>query len=552
MLTLVSLNALPPENPYPYSNKDILSSSLQKNPISYFQDAVILIVPVYNSSGKEKWVWLSQTLTSILYRRLKNLDYLDENSKNISYHYPSAQAGIFDVESYQSQKQTGKVQNQGKDSKKLLKYTKDFFQDLYAPGRTSMSGKAIKLHTVLIPELQTLSFFKKENRQVLNRELLVSVRNDFLQSLPDKIKEKKFTVYVVSAFFQPEESHSAISQVQGTEKVNITLKLLKPTGEIWQRTIDLHIKGEWTEWTHFQEELVLALSKNDFHEISIHTEPMNARIYIDGQFAGVTPLHLNNIKPGRRYITAIAPDYKRESLLFNHTSGRSSIVRFKLKELGNKKNVSLIGTNGANIFVNGDFLCTLPCTKQSIPAGRTRIVARKKGFLDLQQKGDVKRTEHQEQLFSFFLQADPKKEVEPGFQSQYPYRGLSIFLSGNQYERYSKYWLAFSVLSFTAAILVEGIGLKRIDSYFSPEANADNPYRWYVNSLYIAGLSGLSLSGIYLYMSFDYDDSLFSAGSDNFHFGHNYLLPKKGDGFSVSQDASLLEARIHLGVQVNF
>ncbi len=116
--------------------------------------------------------------------------------------------------------------------------------------------------------------------------------------------------------------------------------------------------------------------------ISISSSPSGAKIYLDGDLKGTTPLSLEDVISGSHTIRVVKDGYEEETKAVSLGAGEAVNLDIPLKQLVGSISVTT-GPSGAKIYLDGVYKGTTPTTLTDVPIGTYSIKVSKSGYDDL-------------------------------------------------------------------------------------------------------------------------------------------------------------------------
>lgn len=123
--------------------------------------------------------------------------------------------------------------------------------------------------------------------------------------------------------------------------------------------------------------------------VKISTSPSGATVNIDGKYAGLSPLNVNNILPGSHSISICMNNYRDISDTFYISAGSSTTYSETLvKKNGN---IDIDSTpSGASVYLGSSYKGVTPLYLEGISTGTHNVKLVKDGYKDLQRTVTVK------------------------------------------------------------------------------------------------------------------------------------------------------------------
>ncbi len=286
------------------------------------------------------------------------------------------------------------------------------------------------------------------------------------------------------------------------------------TGEIFLQN-KYRITGQ-NEWTSLSQ--VVSTIKEKFLAGSAsldlgHARP-GFRIYINDIYYGMTPLKIKGLQPGFYALRMEKKGFRIYQTNIALNANEHKKVSVKFKKIEYKNSILIHSAKPGNVFVNGRFLGPSPVKMTNLEVGQHRVRIHYQ---------DNKFSEHsfaitnEDCVSSESTQKPKTKQVLLGneyYQSSYsqvykPYRGFNFFRNGNNFEILGKYSLAASVLSFTMALVTDGLYKRKVDIKALDGVLHTETYHSMTKVFVGAGFTTLTASGVLFYFSLYKDDESF-------------------------------------------
>lgn len=108
--------------------------------------------------------------------------------------------------------------------------------------------------------------------------------------------------------------------------------------------------------------------------ISVNSNPQGARVYLDNEYKGDTPLNIRNVTTGRHTVRIALADYQEWIGDVTVLSSRVERISVDLKPQEEHGSISINSNpQGADIYLDGDYVGLTPINLQNIPAGNYRV-----------------------------------------------------------------------------------------------------------------------------------------------------------------------------------
>ena len=170
------------------------------------------------------------------------------------------------------------------------------------------------------------------------------------------------------------------------------------------------------------EQVVAHLKKMPF--LSLFSDPINAKVIVDGQQIGYTPIVKYMLEPGIHSIDILKSDYEKYSTTVElEPGGETEITPSLIRKMGGLEIKTF--PPGADIFLNDELKGKTPLTISKIPTGLYRIKAKSNGYLSYEKEI---RVEHKKTL-GFHFNLISVKSVKDKILTTKRNRNLWVYLS---------------------------------------------------------------------------------------------------------------------------
>lgn len=536
---------------YPFTPEMLNDKRLKTKDRVDFKDRLLLVLPpesINNKKESKKQInWLIHTIGKTITRHLQNIKrvprglslYKMKINKYIfdeSKQYDTESLNIINVDRYlNSDRRDDLSKIIRKEKKKGSKEKKGdvIFHSLktrYFPDWKEMVNSFEELPhlnkgSVLNgPPLD--SFGKALSNRPRNLQKWQNLFPRISLALLDKVggvsEELGLEFYVLGSFLRLRKSNKngyrSIPEINGTgersqveEIVELEFYLYDVTrGEIiWFHRGQLNIKGDWNDLFSTMDKMKNKLYAMYRGSLDLTRVEPGYRIYMNDFFYGKTPDVINNIPPGIYKLKLEKSGFRDKRSFIKIAQNR---VYFRPSSKAKKvflNSLLVEGREGSIGYIDGRSYGPLPLKVSNLSPGYHRLRVELAGFETM--SGSFKIADSETKKLSIKLKPDESTGLDPKYNLRIykPYRGINIFLTGNAYDIISKYFLAASVLSFASAIVIDGLGKRKVDSKIDSSEDSANPYKKYSTVFLGIGITSLVTSGVFLYISFQKDDELF-------------------------------------------
>ncbi|MBN2531645.1 MAG: PEGA domain-containing protein [Spirochaetales bacterium] len=119
--------------------------------------------------------------------------------------------------------------------------------------------------------------------------------------------------------------------------------------------------------------------------ILIHSKPDKAKVYLNGQYTGDTPVTIKDKLPGKYELTVEKNGYKSYNQKIELIAGKNYSLDLLLEEEGPEFGKVMIYTHPekASLYFNGEYIGTTPGYKDNVEYGEYEIVLQLRGYSSL-------------------------------------------------------------------------------------------------------------------------------------------------------------------------
>ena len=178
-------------------------------------------------------------------------------------------------------------------------------------------------------------------------------------------------------------------------------------------------------------------------KIFISSIPSRGKIYLNGEYQGVTPQFLSELSPNVYLLRLAKSGYKDYIKWVTVSSGKTTYIKADLVTVSGAETVNKPGKifisstpSGASVFLDGIFKGVSPMTLKDITIGKHMLKITKTGYHEYQKEITVssdKTTEILANLYTEKTLATQQKEAEEWFNKAYDTKTLTLKI-----EYYSK------------------------------------------------------------------------------------------------------------------
>ncbi len=110
--------------------------------------------------------------------------------------------------------------------------------------------------------------------------------------------------------------------------------------------------------------------------LSVETDPMGARVYLNGKFLGIAPLPAKTVEPGRYRLKIERMGFQKKEVVLSIRRGEHKKLKFELQPAVKKKRfstVSIFSSPAAKVYIGGRLLGITPILNRKVKPGTYRI-----------------------------------------------------------------------------------------------------------------------------------------------------------------------------------
>lgn len=270
---------------------------------------------------------------------------------------------------------------------------------------------------------------EKDPRYIrLEKEMIRETFPPFAESAQEEGK-KRGCFYIVTGEFETAGEDVLKVQAELTERKNGKTETVSST---------VSVKRGLQEMEKISSQLKSKLLAEGAVTIQVDSGIPDAFVYLDGEYAGKTPLERNDIHPGRHRLKITKEGYVTLYKLISPAKNRISSYSFPLVKSEKKAKISVSSDpEGASAYLGTQFLGDTPVKDAEIPVGPNRLRLMKENYIDHFQGIDAKDG------------SDTRLNVKmkPGDTEKYYKNRLNIFLDYNYFD-FALYSLYSSILFY--------------------------------------------------------------------------------------------------------
>ena len=240
----------------------------------------------------------------------------------------------------------------------------------------------------------------KNKKQVVNRKTLDSLNAGEKESLPEQDPRYiKLDVELVQMETAPLlESNLEIGRKNkcfyiitgdykqtGDDTLNINVEFTYRKNGVVEKTSETtSLKRSYQEMSSFGMKIKKLLFNKEMATIQVETgEEKDALVFIDGHYAGKTPLEKADVASGRHSISITKEGFEKINKVLNLKKDTVSKYEFDLKKIEKKGLISVTSNpEGASVYLGITYLGETPLKDIVVPLGQNRIRIEKEEFID--------------------------------------------------------------------------------------------------------------------------------------------------------------------------
>lgn len=359
---------------------DFLDQTLPEK-IEYEKSRKLCVFPFRNKVGNEKYQYLSSGIPSVIISNLNGFKFVFDSDvmENVIFH---------------SYGDTNKVSNVRPSKKAQNRKT---LSDLNSGAKDALPEKDpryIKLD---------VAFIEMENPPLLEANL--------------EIGRKNKCFYVLTGEYSTTDTDSVSIHLEFTNRKNGKVENLAET---------VSIRRAYQEMNQLGFKLKKLLFNKEMATIQVETGVENdALVFIDGHYAGKTPLDKSDVAAGQHSITINKEGFETLNRVVILKKESVSKYSFELKKLEKKGVISIKSEpSGASVYLGITYLGETPLEKVEVPIGQNRLRIEKEEFVDYYAGVEI------EQNKTFSVNAKLRK----GKTEDYYKNRLKVFLDYSYFD----------------------------------------------------------------------------------------------------------------------
>ena len=453
--------------------------------VEFEKSRKLCVFPFRNKSEQEKFQYLSNGIPSVIISNLNGFKYVYDPDvlENVVFH------------------SFGEPNNQTTAKTRKPAMNRDTLKELNSGAKE------------VLPE--------KDPRYIKLDVGLISMEKAPLFEANLELGRKNKCFYVITGEYITSSSDSLIINLEFTYRKN---------GKVEKLTETTSLRRAYQEMNSLGFKIKKMLFNKEMATIQVETgEELDALVFIDGHYAGKTPLEKSDVAAGRHAISITKEGFEKIDRVVNLKKESTSKYSFPLTKL-EKKGLLSVKSNppGASVYLGLTYLGDTPLKDITVPLGQNRIRITKDDHIDYYSGIEV------EVGKTFSVNANLKE----GKTEDYYKNRLKVFLDYTYFD-FSQYSI-YSVVLFYAGY-----------QYWNYRVNV---HKDSLRGLLYSSSSGTSLQGqvlgelglISIYQTYySGDDEASRLGFSSFIYFQRRIVDqneKKSDELRSYRDASAVGA----------
>ena len=270
---------------------------------------------------------------------------------------------------------------------------------------------------------------EKDPRYIrLEKEMIREVYPPFAESAQEEGK-KKGCFYIVTGEFETAGEDVLKVQAELSERKNGKTETVNGT---------VSVRRGLQEMEKISVQLKTKLLAEGAVTVKVDAGVPDAFVYLDGEYAGKTPLERNDIHPGRHRLKITKEGFITLYKLISPAKNKVSSYNFILVKSEKKARISISSDpEGASAYLGTQFLGETPVKDAEIPVGPNRVRLMKENYVDHFQGVDAKDGSD----------TRLKVKMKQGDTEKYYKNRLNVFLDYNYFD-FALYSLYSSILFY--------------------------------------------------------------------------------------------------------
>lgn len=391
ILLLLSLTSI-------FANDDYFEFLEQYLPekVEYEKSRKLCLFPFRNKNEQEKFQYLSNGIPSVIISNLNGFKYVYDSDvlENVVYH------------------SFGEPKNQNATKTSKSPINRETLKELNSGAKE------------VLPE--------KDPRYIKLDVGLIAMDKPPLFEANLELGRKNKCFYVITGEYITNESDRLVINLEFTYRKNGKVERLSETTSLRRAYQEMDGLGIKIKKMLFNKEMTT---------IQVETgEETDALVFIDGHYAGKTPLEKSDVATGRHAISITKEGFEKIDRVVNLKKGSVSKYSFSLVKL-EKKGLLSVKSNpsGASVYLGLTYLGETPLKDVSVPLGQNRIRIEKEDHIDYYSGVEIEAGK------TFSVNANLKE----GKTEDYYKNRLKLFLDYTYFD-FSQYSI-YSVVLFYAS-----------------------------------------------------------------------------------------------------
>lgn len=273
---------------------------------------------------------------------------------------------------------------------------------------------------------------EKDPRYIILELEFVQMETTPLREESLELGRKNKCFYVMTGEFATGEDDNLEINIEFTNRKN---------GKVEKLSESTSLRRAYQEMSPLGMKIKKLLFNKELTSLQIETvEETDALIFVDGHYAGKTPLEKNDIATGKHEVTITKDGFETLNRVINVKKDSNSKYSFTLKKLEKKGLLSVTSNpSGASVYLGITYLGETPLHNVVVPLGQNRIRIEKEDHIDYYSSVEIEKGK------PYIVNA----KLKEGKTEDYYKNRLKVFLDYTYFD-FSQYSV-YSVILFYAS-----------------------------------------------------------------------------------------------------